>query len=344
MPLTEKETRSQEDFCLRYMAKILQIRDIDGDFLCPDKKSLLDVLQIFRWSTREVPVLPQDPNMGIYCKRALVWACSDSDQVTREDVAALRNALLVPWHELVAAKKTLTVIEDGTVIDAAWIAELEEKLGDEWTVKVLWPGRTSLERICNELQKTEVFIFATGEKISRLWSWMWMIPAAARIIEVQNEMDPTGDAIHMAGACSLRHELVIMRRGIREPMIKDSVKVVMKTLEGEMVSTVASLPVIWLPRSDINGFYSHAGDSFREMARMWGERGYCQVKEHPTAVMCWWGEVGTGTLLYDRPNLDWLYNAPSVETAWTKGLFGNPPPIAKGKSWSFWARRPRLVE
>jgi len=344
VPLTEKETRSQEDFCLRYMAKILQIRDIDGDFLCPDKKSLLDVLQIFRWSTREVPVLPQDPNMGIYCKRALVWACSDSDQVTREDVGALRNALLVPWHELVVAKKTLTVIEDGTVIDAAWIAELEEKLGDEWTVKVLWPGRTSLERICNELQTTEVFIFATGEKLTRLWSWMWMIPAAARIIEVQNEMDPTGDAIHMAGACSLRHELVIMRRGIREPMIKDSVKVVMKTLEGQMVSTVSSLPVIWLPRSDITGFYAHAGDSFREMARMWGERGYCQVKEHPTAVMCWWGEVGKGTLLYDRPNLDWLYNAPSVEMAWTKGLFGNPAPIAKGKSWSFWARRPRLVE
>jgi len=356
-PLTEKETRSQEDFCIRYIAKILQIRDIDGEFLCPEKKSLLDVLQLFRWSKREVPVLPQDPNMGIYCKRALVWACSDSDQVSREDIAALRNALLVPWHEQEPIKKKMTIIEDGVVIDAQWIAALEEQLG-EWTVKVLWPGRTSLERISSEMQDTDVFLYATGEKTASLWSWMWMLPQGARVIELQNEMEPTGDAIHMAGACDLRHELVIMRRGLREPMIKDSVKVVLKTLGSEMLSaSVSKLPTIWLPRADIKGFYSHAGDSFREMARMWAERGYCQVKEHPTAVMCWWGGngvgngvgnggegVGTGCLLYDRPNLDWLYNAPAPETKWTRALFGNPEPTAKGRAWSFWARRPRFVE
>jgi len=163
-------------------------------------------------------------------------------------------------------------------------------------------------------------------------------------------MDPNGDAIHMAGACGLRHELVIMRRGLREPMIKDSVKIVLKTLAVEAAITATSnLPIVWLPRADIKGFYGHAGDSFREMARMWAERGYCQVKEHPTAVMCWWGEVGgevggKGVLLYDRPNLDWLYNAPAPETQWTKGLFGNPEPTAKGHAWSFWARRPRFVE
>ena len=347
-PLTEKETRSQEDFCLKYISKILQIRDVDGEFLCPEKKSLLDVLQLFRWSKREVPVLPQDPNMGIYCKRALVWACSDSDQVTREDVTALRNALQTPWNELVPAKKKMTVIEDGTVIDAPWIAALEEQLGDEWTVKVLWPARTSLERICTEVQDTEVFVYASGDlKVAALWSWMWMLPAAARLIEVQNEMDPNGDAIHMAGACGLRHELVIMRRGLREPMIKDSVKIVLKTLAVEAaVTAISNLPTVWLPRADIKGFYSHAGDSFREMARMWAERGYCQVKEHPTAVMCWWGEeVGEkGVLLYDRPNFDWLYNAPTPETQWAKALFGNPEPTAKGQAWSFWARRPRFVE
>ena len=348
-PLTDKETRSQEDFCMRYIAKILQIRDIDGEFLCPEKKSLIDVLQLFRWSKREVPVLPQDPNMGIYCKRALVWACSDTDQVTREDITALRNALANPWHELVPVKKKITIIEDGTIIDAQWIAALEGQLSDEWTVKVLWPGRTSLERICTEVQDTEVLLYAAGDlKVANLWSWMWMLPAAARVIEIQNEMDPVGDSFHMASACELRHELVIMRRGIRDFMIKDSVKVVLKTLAVVPGSTVSTLPTIWLPRGDIKGFYGHAGDSFREMARMWAERGYCQVKEHPTAVMCWWGEGGgeggKGVLLYDRPNLDWLYNAPVPESQWTKGLFGNPEPTAKAQAWSFWARRPRFVE
>jgi hypothetical protein len=50
-------------------------------------------------------------------------------------------------------------------------------------------------------------------------------------------------------------------------------------------------------------------------------------------------------LLYDRPNYDWIKHADGSEQTWKKALFGNPKPIGNNsKSWSFWARRPRLVE
>jgi hypothetical protein len=348
-PLTEKETMSAEAFCVRYMSKIFQLRTGDGDFICPKKRELIDVLQIFRWSTPEVPVLPQDPNTGIYCKEAIVWACGDDDDmVSREDIAALRANMNPPWRISRPKKQKMTVLEDGLMIDGKWVTELEEKLGEDWDVNILWPKRSSLERIHRMMIDTDVFIFANGETLKNGWSWMWLLPEGARVIEIQNEMDPQGDAIHFAGAAGLSHKLVVMRKGLRDYMIRDSVKHTVSTClgKGSVAAKTNTKPIVWLPRSDITGFYAHAGDSFREMVRIWGERGYCQVNEHPVATNCWWGEVGSGWLLYDRPNLDWIYNAPPVEQSWKYGLFGNPEPPngGGGFAWSFWPRRPRLVE
>ncbi len=350
-PLTSKETQSAESFCLRYVSKILQVRDIDGDFICPQNEDFLEVLRMFRWPRREVPVLPSDQGMGIYCKKAIVWECSDQEKLTVEDIAALRDGFRMPWHDYKPTPKKMTIIEDGQILDTKWIAELEEQIGETWDIHVIWPGRTSLERIMNLLTTTEVLVYANGEKLLKAWSWMWMLPEGAHTIEIQNEMDPRGDAIHMAGACELDSWLLIMRKGLRDPMIKDTVKNTIATLE-KMVSSTAKeeKPVIWIPRADIKGYFGHAGDSFREMARMWGEKEYCEVKEHPVATLCWYNPKGgdiddpASWLLYDRPNLDWLWTASAAEQGWKHGLFGNPEPPKGGKAWSFWPRRPRLVE
>jgi hypothetical protein len=250
-----------------------------------------------------------------------------------------------PWRISRPKKQKMTVLEDGLMIDGKWVTELEEKLGEDWDVNILWPTRSSLERIHRMMIDTDVFIFANGETLKNGWSWMWLLPEGARVIEIQNEMDPQGDAIHFAGAAGLSHKLVVMRKGLRDYMIRDSVKHTVATClgKGSVAAKTNTKPIVWLPRSDITGFYAHAGDSFREMVRIWEERGYCQVKEHPVATNCWWGEVGSGWLLYDRPNLDWIYNAPPVEQSWKYGLFGNPEPPngGGGFAWSFWPRRPR---
>jgi hypothetical protein len=351
-PLTAKETMSAESFCLRYLSKILQIRDVPGEFLCPKNEDFLQVLQLFQWERREIPVLPSDPGMGIYCKKSIVWQCSDTTQLTHEDVQALRNGLNFGWANQTPKSKKMTIVEDGTLLDSAWIAELEEKLGEEWDIHVIWPGRSSLERIVNLLRNTDVFIFGNSEKIPKTWSWMWLLPSGAHTIEIQNEMDPRGDAIHLAAAGEIDNWLIIMRKGLRAPMIQDTVNNTLKTLEAMTKPQIpgSEKPLIWLPRSDIKGFFGHSGDSFREMVRLWGERGYCDVKEHPVATLCWYAPHGgemndpSNWLLYDRPNLDWLWAATDVEQAWKQGLFGNPEPPKGGKAWSFWPRRPQLVE
>jgi hypothetical protein len=100
-----------------------------------------------------------------------------------------------------------------------------------------------------------------------------------------------------------------------------------------------TLPVILVPAFKLEGFFGHAGDSFREIVKIWGERKYATVKESPSEHI-WLGGVGE-TLLYDRPTLAWLDAAP---VTWKKALFGNPAPPAGDYAWSFWPRRPRIVE
>lgn len=348
-PLTDDLVATQENFCLDYISKILQLRTTEGEFFCPNKENLVDVLRLFRWNARQVPVIEQTATANLYCKQALVMIPSENKKATKEDIDALRSHLFKPWDTQQIKKNKITIIEDGDILDRYWIAELEETLGENYDVHVIWPGRTSLERIASLIVESEFFIYGNSQKSAKLWSWMWLLPLGAHCIEIQNEMDPRGDAIHLAGAAGVDSWLVIMRKGLREHMIKDTVRLTVKTIQEGIQSVKApssSLPVVWLPRSDIQGFFGHSGDSFREMARMWGERGYCEVKEHPVATLCWWGDVGSeqGTLLYDRPNLDWFYNAPQLEQTWKQALFGNPEPLQGGKTWSFWPRRPKLVE
>jgi len=49
--------------------------------------------------------------------------------------------------------------------------------------------------------------------------------------------------------------------------------------------------------------------------------------------------------LYDRPTKEWLLKSPKGEQTWKRALFGNPAPSPVNASpWSFWPRRPLLVE
>jgi hypothetical protein len=176
----------------------------------------------------------------------------------------------------------------------------------------------------------------------------WALPKGATVLEVQNEMDPDGELCHMSGAAELSHSLVIVPRAtekITQEMIQKEVSGFMKGFQGSVASE-GKKPTIYMPRRSLTGFFSHAGDSFREMVELWAERGYVEAIEDPKVVQIWLNGVGK-TLLYDRPTLDWLFASPQEEQNWELALFGNPKPTDSGgpaKSWFFWPRRPRLVE
>lgn len=358
-PLSNEVAASAPRYVTEYIAKILLMRKLLGlpaaEFWCGRDGGVQEALRLFSWGTAEVPVLSRDDTPQAWCDRLGVWLPQDGPAglITAEEVEALRESLGLgggwvpkPAHERIVV-----------MVDGAWITEeaaeaLEEAIAPT-PLKFLWAGRTNLEATVHALRGASGLIVA-GK--GGLGSWAWALPAGASVWEVQSEMEPSATVLHLAGAAGLRHRLCIVPKGaaseaerarLVEKLSRDIKE--MPKPEGladiRIPSEVAARPRLLLPAGHA-GMYAHAGDSFREMARLWGERGYVQCVEDTTARQVWLHGRGK-MLLYDRPNLDWLTAAPAEERSWEHALFGNPAPPAGARAagpWTFWPRRPRLVE
>ena len=89
-----------------------------------------------------------------------------------------------------------------------------------------------------------------------------------------------------------------------------------------------------LPEVDPHG---HCGDTFRELAVLWGKRNLCRIVFKETSHV-WFSKIGH-VILYDRPRLDWF----DYTTQFEGVLWGNTVPPG-GIPWTFWGRRPTLME
>ena len=98
------------------------------------------------------------------------------------------------------------------------------------------------------------------------------------------------------------------------------------------------VPKIIIPDPSVT---DHSGDTFRELARLWEKEGLCQIEYTKQTQHVWMNAIGD-ILLYDRPTRQWLR-----DTKFNFGLFGNPKPNPldmKESTWTFWGRRPELME
>ena len=342
-PLPDAVAKNPGKYVLQYLSKVLLMREGEfakssvndlshtpaqsaGEFWCPKNKETIEAIHQFHWPTKEVPVLSRDENLQTWCKAATVWPYQDSvaEISTCEEVGALRNALK-GWESTVKGKKLVLVIDD-------WVTdELADTLEENYEVKLLWPGKTTLD-ICLDAMRGACGIIMASRELA---AWSWVLPEDARVWEIQSEMQPSAEQLHLCAAAGLDHRLIIVPKGVPNQRDKD---LVMKKILADMQPT----PVTLIMPTPQAGFYGHAGDSFRETARLWAAKGYVTIEERPVSHV-WLGGVGE-TLLYDRPTLQWLEQAPKAESVWKQALFGNPAPPAGGKSWSFWPRRPELVE
>ena len=328
-PLSNATAASPELYALNYMGKILMMRDImpDGEFW--GSKVVEPVLSLFNWPQNVIPLISRDQNRQAYCSTALIWNEQDpgSDLVTKEEVAALRSNLRIQRP----AEKRLVVV------GGDWITpEVVDALEAVMPVTVLW-STTSVELIADALVGAAGLITH-----GPLGSWAWLMPAGALLFEIQCEMNPVIDLLHLAGAADLNHQLYIIARGKpTEKQIGQLTTAILGTLQtenGMPLATEPSVPVIKMPNR--SGFFGHAGDSFRELVALWLKRGYVTIQPtnsgHVTLVQ---GSVET--VLYDRPNYDWLEAEPTTAPM----LVGNPKPMMKSqRPWIFWPRRPTLVE
>ena len=342
-PLPNNIAKDSGKFILQYMSKVFWMREEfnapEGEFWCAKDKACVEAIKMFNWPNKEVPVLSRDENLQTWCKEATVWHYEDivGDLVSKEEVAALRKNLgFGGWRSMVEEKKLVFMVDDTWITD-----EMVERIEEEMkpygvTVKLLWPGKTALDVCLRTLGGAWGVVMATQV----MAAWAWVLPEKAFVWELQSEMAPNAALLHLAAASDLHHRLLITAKGT--PLQRDK-DMAFKKLTTDMKGFFEppGKPQLILPAAQ-EGFYGHAGDSFREMARIWAERGYVELLEKPVAQV-WLGGVGQ-TLLYDRPTTQWLEQAPQAEKAWKQALFGNPQPVAGGKAWTFWPRKPTIVE
>jgi hypothetical protein len=172
---------------------------------------------------------------------------------------------------------------------------------------------------------------------------MWLAPKGCKILELQEEREPSDSLLHLCAAGGQEWTLLQYPRSTAEGFIK-----IIKAEVGKWfkASVTSALPLVIVPPKTMKfGYFGHKGDSFREMVDLWAEKGLVEKKEDPVAVQCWLGGIGK-TLLYDRPTWSWLEKAPEAEQNYQICLAGNPDPAEKTgtKPWIFWPRQPRLVE
>jgi len=322
--------KSKEVYCVRYISKVLRLWSGQGEFFGSEEPAFEQVLQLFTWNEESLPIITREDNSLIWCKSA-VGFCHEQNPVLKEDMDALRKYMR-GWVPEIRSRK-LVIMEDGIVMTSAVVLELEKSLEAEYDVKVVYPSKTSIERIVDVFSGAWGMVGACG--ISAV-GWNWMLPVGAHVFEV-NSSKTIG--LEISSASQLNHYFV-GKAEILEQVGAAASAFASASAEAE---ADPSLPTVFLPSA--TGFFAHPGDSFREMVGLWKKAGYINVRQHD-GTQVWWGSVGSnGILLYDRPTNEWRLAAPEAEREWHLALFGNPKPSASNAvPWTFWPRRPSLLE
>ena len=332
-PLTEDMCNSRELYMLYYLPKILLLRNAfgdDGEFWCPNKKNYIEALQLFQWNTNKMPLLSQTENESAFMDNAYVVFPSDTAEVTREEVNLLRGFL-----RDFSTEQSFVVCMDETYIHKEFVKEIEKIYSN---VSVVYPS-TSLERKIGMFQSATAVVLYCSKSTEWAWRYIWAMPPKSQLFTIMNEMELNGEIHHLASACDLNHILHIVPKG---SLSSSTVERIFTSLTSKVEQQI--VPTVYVPNPlTVDPFYRHTGDSFREVIDMWAERGYIK-KEYADCKHVWMHSVGD-VLLYDRPTYDWIKHTDAKEQTWKVGLFGNPKPIGKNSNaWSFWARRPRLLE
>ena len=333
-------------YAAQYLGKIFYLREKfgSGEFLGNDLAPIREMLQQFSWNRVEVPVISREAGFMGFCRKAHVWYAQEGlkDMPTATEVAALRRNLVSPWKNV--ASERIVFLADSAWVTPSFVETIQKRLGSKYECRLV--TTRSVETIAETLKGALGLVSFTGN--SALYA-SWLLSSKSFVFEIQPDSEPSIDIQQFCNVAKVTHYLQgVPRAGTKE---RETVGIIVSNYVkkfDEPIAPVVRSPLkpsteIVMPAKTTTGFFSHAGDSFREMVGIWKERGYVTVKETEGVQQVWLGGVGE-VLLYDRPTMEWLHA--SKELTWKRGLFGNPNPklAPNATPWSFWPRRPRLVE
>jgi energy-converting hydrogenase A subunit M len=352
-------------FTLRYLSKVIQQnqKTPNASFWCKKTNGLLAAIHLFKWEKAQGRLLEYNEQTQVFANEVYGRTCHGTRPV-KADIEALRKAMDGKWLPS-ALTKTVAIVQDTYHMNGDLVTRLSESFTSKgFSVRTILFNADATTWAQGLSGCSHVILSSSVKHIKHpSWAWLWLAPSNCKVLELQEEREPSDSLIHLCAAASQEWTLLQYPRSTPEGFKKIVEKEVEKWLPTPVeVSTLPVLPSVTLvdvipvilktiplvltpPKDMKHGFFGHKGDSFRELIDLWEEAGFIERKEDPSLTMCWLNKVGD-TLLYDRPTWTWLEKASEAEQAYNSCLTGNPNPSEKpnAKPWIFWPREPRLVE
>ena len=375
-PFNESLCKTLSKWVLTYLPHVYTLRLIikkSGlpvpEFLVPHIPEIGLFLQDCVWfENGNVTVSPMMEDMNYYANT--VWAVPPPEEeslVTKEDIDILRTLLPAKREEeseaeaeaeaeakAKAEKEPVAVFcvedDENTVLTREWAEETAERiLSKGWVVHYV--SSTDPPSLRRKAFSSASWIFGQGNALD----WIWYADPGTTVMEFLKDFEPTGEHIHLAGAAGLRYILGTIKNEPfpfqRQNALLDVGKAIQKYGFKETLQSIRSNPIVEIPKivlptgNGLKGIWTHTGDSFREMVKIWEIRKYVNIELSEHTHYCWWGDIGE-VLLYDQDTPRWWVDIPPYQMA----LFGNcaPPGPDKHKLrqsiWSFWPRSPIHIE
>jgi hypothetical protein len=337
-------------YVLNYLSRVMKqrIETPEASFWCKKTEGHLAAVKLFKWNLSRGRLLEYDDQTQVFSKK-VNGRSAHGVKLMPGDIEALRTSTLTDWvstPDLTA--QYIVLVNDTQYIKDSLLEELQiSATGLGLSVKVISSHSTASQWEEALSGASRVVLCSSMKKLKvSTWAWMWLAPKSCKVLELQEEREPSDSLVHLCAAAGLEWTLLQYPRSTSDGFKKIVLNEFMKWFS--VTDAKSNLPVIYTPPKSMKfGFFGHKGDSFRELIDLWVEKGYVELKEDPSITQCWFSEIGSnGTLLYDRPTWNWLEKSPEKEQTYKKCLVGNPEPSEKPNAvpWIFWPRQPRLVE
>jgi hypothetical protein len=301
-------------FTLYYLSKVIQEnkKTPDASFWCKKTNALLSAIHLFKWERAQGRLLEYSEQTQVFTQRIVGRSCHGTRPV-KADIDALREAMDGKWNPTVSSDVTV-IVQDPVHLNGSLLEKLDSKFKTVRHIDFSADASTWAKTLSG---CSQVILSSSVKNIKEpSWAWLWLAPVGCKVLELQEEREPSDSLVHLSASSGLEWTLLQYPRstadGFKKIVEKEVDKWILENapmvaLEKPEVTVdlhdtipliiesgpLTLIPTIYTPMKSMKrGFFGHKGDSFREMIDLWSEKGLVERKEDASLTHCWLGAPG----------------------------------------------------
>ena len=295
-------------FTLHYLSKVIQQnkKTPNSSFWCKKTNGLLAAIHLFKWEKAQGRLLEYSEQTQAFANEVHGRTCHGTRPV-KCDIDALRTGMDGKWAPS-PLTNTIVIVQDTYHMNGELVTRLSESFTSKgFSVRSIWSNADATSWAQGLSGCSHVILSSSVKHIKHpSWAWLWLAPAGCKILELQEEREPSDSLVHLCAAANQEWTLLQYPRSTPDGFKKIIEKEIGKwlpilssdtsvtklpdlppvTLVDVIPVLLKTIPLILTPPKDMkHGFFGHKGDSFRELIDLWEEAGFIERKEDPSLTM-----------------------------------------------------------